>query len=133
MQKLEKIYSCKKNKFFCQKLQFTYLWASIENVLVTEEAFRPKKRTSSTSKHEISKFVTGILFWVIFVLLDRSGYGSTDLIESGPDPDPKHCKKLHTYIPVGNLIIFFFLKTLSTLNKSFAVLYNVLQCSIVFL
>jgi hypothetical protein len=21
----------------------------------------------------------------------RSGYGSTDLIESGSDPDPKHC------------------------------------------
>jgi hypothetical protein len=95
VQKLEKIYSCKKNKFFCQKLLFTYPWASIENVLVTEEAFSPKKRTSSTSKHEISKFV--ILFWVIFILLDRYGYGSTDLIESGPDPDPKHCKKLHIY------------------------------------
>jgi hypothetical protein len=51
----------------------------------TEEAFSPQKRTTSTSKHEISVF--------IFAHLDPdpdsgSGYGSTDLIESGSNPDP---------------------------------------------
>jgi hypothetical protein len=42
-----------------------------------------------------------LLLWVIFALLDpdpdsASGYGSTDLIESGsnPDPDPKGYQKL---------------------------------------
>jgi hypothetical protein len=61
---------------FYQKLQFTssYPYASIKDVLTTEEAFSPQKRTSSTSKHENSEFF--ILFlWVIFVLLD-------------PDTDP---------------------------------------------
>jgi hypothetical protein len=47
-----------------------------------------QKRTSSTSKHEISYFF--LLLWVIFSLLDPdpdSGYGSgsTDLIESGSE------------------------------------------------
>jgi hypothetical protein len=37
-----------------QKLQFTYASASIKHVHVTEEAFSSQKRTSSTSKHEIS-------------------------------------------------------------------------------
>jgi hypothetical protein len=36
-----------------------------------------------------------LLLWVIFALLDldpdsESVYGSTDLIESGSNPDPKH-------------------------------------------
>jgi hypothetical protein len=40
--------------FLDQKLQFTYPYASITNVQVAEEAFSSQKRTSSTSKHEIS-------------------------------------------------------------------------------
>ncbi len=39
---------------FDQKLQFTYSFASIKGVQATREAFSPQKRTSSTSKHEIS-------------------------------------------------------------------------------
>jgi hypothetical protein len=42
-------------------------------------------------KHEISSFF--LLLWVIFALLDPdpdSESGSTDLIESGSNPDPKH-------------------------------------------
>jgi hypothetical protein len=59
--------------------------------LATGEAFSPQKRTSSTSKHEISeKFF--FLLWAIFALLDpdlNSEYGSalTDLIESGSKLD----------------------------------------------
>jgi hypothetical protein len=43
------------------------------------------------------KFLNFFLFlWVMFALLDpdsKSGYGSTDLVESGsyPDPDPIQC------------------------------------------
>ncbi len=53
---------------------------------VTEEAFSPQKRTSSTSKHKNLNFF--LFLWVIFDLLDpdpdsESGYGSTDLTESG--------------------------------------------------
>jgi hypothetical protein len=63
-----------------------------------KRSFSFQKRTSSTSKHEISYFF--LLLRVIFALLDPdpdseygSGSGSTNLIESGsnpdPDPDPK--------------------------------------------
>jgi hypothetical protein len=47
-------------------------------------------RTSSTSKHEISELFS---VFVGHFCPPRSGYGSTDLIESGsnPDSDPKHC------------------------------------------
>jgi hypothetical protein len=41
-------------KFFDQKLKFTYPYASIKDVKVTKEKFSSQKRTSSTSKHEIS-------------------------------------------------------------------------------
>jgi hypothetical protein len=40
--------------FWDKKLQFTYPWAPIKEVQATEEDFSPQKRTSSTSKHEIS-------------------------------------------------------------------------------
>jgi hypothetical protein len=46
----------KKNYFLDQKPQFTYPLASIKYVQATKEAFSPQKRTSSTSKHEISDF-----------------------------------------------------------------------------
>ncbi len=46
------------------------------------------------------KFLNFFLFlWVIFALLDQdseSESGSTDLIESGSNPGPKHCLKLST-------------------------------------
>ncbi len=47
------------------------------------------------------KFLNFYLFvWVIFALLDldpdsKSGYGSTDLIEKGSNPDPKHHGKYY--------------------------------------
>ncbi len=41
-------------EFFDQKLQFTYPQASMKDFQAAEEAFSPRKRTSSTSKHEIS-------------------------------------------------------------------------------
>jgi hypothetical protein len=40
--------------FIYQKLQLTYPLASIKDVQVTKEDFSYQKRTSSTSKHEIS-------------------------------------------------------------------------------
>ncbi len=78
-QKLENIYSWKKDKiFFDQKLQFTNPYASIKDVQATGEAFSPQKRTSSTSKHEISK-----LFFVGHFCGPGCGSRSTELIESG--------------------------------------------------
>jgi hypothetical protein len=94
--KIEKNLQLYQKKFFDQKLQFSYPWASIKDV--TKEAFSSQKRKSSTLKHEISQFF--LLFWVTFALLDSNpdpdseyGSGSTDLIESksNPDPDPKPC------------------------------------------
>jgi hypothetical protein len=46
--------------------------ASIKDAQATGKALSPQKRTSSTSKHKISKFL--LFLWVIFALLD-------------PDPD----------------------------------------------
>ncbi len=52
--KFKKNYSWKKTNFFLdQKLQFTYPYASIKNVQVTEEAFSSQKRPSNTSEHEL--------------------------------------------------------------------------------
>ena len=59
--------------FLDQKLQFTCPQASTKDVQATGEAFRPQKRTSSTSKHEICSLF--LFLWVIFALLV-------------PDPDP---------------------------------------------
>jgi hypothetical protein len=39
----------------------------MKDVKATEEAFSPQKRTSSSSKHEISELF--LIFWVIFSLL----------------------------------------------------------------
>jgi hypothetical protein len=57
---------------------------------------RPSYRRSlPPSALQSMKFLNFCQFkWVIFDLLDpdsESGYGSTDLIESGSNPDPKHC------------------------------------------
>ncbi len=99
----KKITAEKKFKFvFDQKLQFTYPYASIKYVQVTEEASSSQKRPSNTSKHEIF-----LLLWVIFALLDPDpdpysnyGSGSNGPIEYGSntdpdtDPDPKPWYKL---------------------------------------
>ncbi len=72
-----------------QKLRFTYPYASINNVQVTEEALNSQKRPSNTSEHELKIFF--LLLWVIFALLDPdpdSESGSTDPIESGSGSAP---------------------------------------------
>ncbi len=51
------------------------------------EAFIPQKRTSSTSKHEIE---ISSLFSIFVGHFFPPGSGSTDLIESGSNPYPKH-------------------------------------------
>jgi hypothetical protein len=73
-------------------------YASLKDVQATEEAFSPQKRTFSTVKHENSEF--GSFLWVIFSLLDpvyESGYGSTDLLKSGPNPDPDMKHRCYRY------------------------------------
>ncbi len=78
-QKLEKIYSWKRNLIFFWSKITTY--ASIQDVQTAEEAFIPQKRTSSSSKHEISKFF--IFFGPFFALLDPDPDS-----ESDPEKDP---------------------------------------------
>jgi hypothetical protein len=75
------MYSWKnKTKNLNQRLHFTYPKASIKDAQVTKKAFSSQKRTSSTSKHEISKFF--LLLWVIMP--------SWILIRNpNTDPDPK--------------------------------------------
>ncbi len=65
--------------FSFQKLQFVYPYASIKDVPATEAAFRPLKRTYSTSKHEISYFF--LFLRVIFPSWIRIRI---------PDPDTDH-------------------------------------------
>jgi hypothetical protein len=57
-----------KNCYFFIKLQIIYTLASRKDVQDTKEAFSSQKRTSSTSKHEISDFFS-LLLWVIFAVL----------------------------------------------------------------
>jgi hypothetical protein len=52
-----------------------------------------KREHPALQRIKISSFF--LLLWVIFAFLDpdpdsESEYGSTDLIESGSEPDPKH-------------------------------------------
>ncbi len=74
-------------------VQYTYPQASIKDVQATEEAFSLQKRTSSTSKPEMSKkifyFCGSFLLSWIRIPDPGSGYGSTDLIESGYVTDHK--------------------------------------------
>ncbi len=75
--------------FFDKKLQLTLSQGLYKGRPSYKKSRQPSKRTSSTSKHE--KFLNFFQFlWVIFARLDSdpdsesgSGYGSTDLIESG--------------------------------------------------
>jgi hypothetical protein len=56
----------------------------VKDFQATEEAFSPQKRTSSTSKHEISNFfLTFVTLWVIFALLDPELKNSTPKILCG--------------------------------------------------
>jgi hypothetical protein len=76
-QKLKKIYNWKKIRyFFDQKLQFLI-------PRPTGEAIRPQKRTSSTSKQEISKLF--LFLWVIFSLLDSDPDSEYQLTWLNPD------------------------------------------------
>ncbi len=84
----------KKKIIFWGSKTTIYLSLSLQKGFqATEEPFSPQKRTSRTQN---IKFLIFFLFlWVIFALLDldpysESWYGSTDLIESGynPDSDP---------------------------------------------
>jgi hypothetical protein len=61
-----------------KKYNFFFKKGFIKNVQVTEEAFRSQKRTSTTSKHEISEF-SFLLLWVIFALLDPDPNSDPDL------------------------------------------------------
>ncbi len=76
----QKIYSWK-NKLIIldEKLQFPYPSVSIKDIQAPREAFGPQKRTSSTSKHEISKFFSTL---VGHFCLPGSGSGYTNLTES---------------------------------------------------
>jgi hypothetical protein len=74
----------------------------------TKEAFSPHKRISNSSKNEFSEFF--LRLGIISALLDPdsesgSGYGSTNLIESGSNPNPKHC--LLPFWWLTNLVCFF--------------------------
>jgi hypothetical protein len=67
----------------------------MKDVQTTGEACSPQNRTSGTSKHEIYQLFPTLLLSVFLALLDPDPdpkSGSTDLIESGsnPNPDPKH-------------------------------------------
>ncbi len=72
--------------FLDQKLQFTFPWASIQEAQATGEAFRPQKRTSRTTKREISLLFS--IFVGHFVLLDANPDPATQI---NVDPDPKSC------------------------------------------
>ncbi len=87
-------------------MQFTYPSAFIKDVQATEEAFSTQKRTSRTSKHEFSYC---FLFLWILDPDSESGfrYRSTDLFESGsnPDPDLKHFVRLFSRQEVGYKVV----------------------------
>ncbi len=96
MTKHKKIYSWQKklNFIFHQKLQFIYPKASIKDVQVTKEAISSQREQPALQNMKFRKHF--LLLWVIFALLDPDsdseyGSGSTDLIESGSNPDPEPC------------------------------------------
>ncbi len=77
--------------FIDKKLQFTYPWASMKDVQATGQE-KPSALKREHSALQNMKFHNFFLFlWVIFALMDPDPE-STDLIESGsnPDPDLKH-------------------------------------------
>jgi hypothetical protein len=85
----------KEKKKFTTGIQIKFFWINICTIYLFlglhkgGPAFSHQKRTSSTSKHEISK--NFFQFCGHFCPPGpRSWYGSTELIESGSNPDPKH-------------------------------------------
>jgi hypothetical protein len=61
----------------------------MKDVQGTGEAFNPQIRTPALQN------MTFLYFFYIFVChICPPGSGSTDLIEFGSDPDPKHCFRL---------------------------------------
>jgi hypothetical protein len=64
------------------------------DVQIIEEALSSQKRTSSTLKHKISFF---------FFFFCGTFLPSTELIESGSNPDPKHCLGQYRYLFDGVL------------------------------
>ncbi len=73
--------------FFIKNCNFSSL-SLHKGCLRYRRAFSPQKRTSSSnSKNQISYF---FLFFCFIFCPPRSGSGSTDLVESGSNPDPKH-------------------------------------------
>jgi hypothetical protein len=82
-QKFKKKLQLKKNLIFSdQTTLYLSLGLQIKDVQATEEAFSPQKRTSSTSQHEIFSIFVGQF------CSPGSGYGFTDLIESGSETLP---------------------------------------------
>jgi hypothetical protein len=80
----------KKNLIFGSKIAIYLPLGLHKDVQDTEEAFNPKKRTSSSSKHEISLLF--LFFWVIFAL-------------PGPDPDSgSGSETLPATLSTGNIL-----------------------------
>jgi hypothetical protein len=93
-QKLEKIYSWKNSFFLGSKTTFYISLGLYKRRSSYRRNLQPLKRTPSNLKHEIISLLF-LFLWVIFALLDPdldSGYGSTDLIKSWSNLDPKHYK-----------------------------------------
>jgi hypothetical protein len=100
--KIGKNLQVKNTIFFEQILQFTY--ASIKTVQAKGEAFIPQKRTSSTSKHEISKLF--IFLWVRIPIPDPLNRWN---------PDPEH------WCTGGSQIFFGKLGVLCWTRKAYSV------------
>jgi hypothetical protein len=82
--------------FFDEKLQFSCSLASIKDAQATGEAFSPKKRTSSTSKHKKSLLFKDffLYLWVISALLDPDQDSAT---QNNADPCGSGSTTLHVY------------------------------------
>ncbi len=66
--------------FFWLKITITYSQAPLNDAQATEEAFKPQKRKSSTSKHEISS----LFFCGSFLPYPGSGSGSRNQVNAVP-------------------------------------------------
>ncbi len=93
-----KMFTAKKN-FFYQKLQFTDLYACIKDAQSTGEVYSFQNTTYSTSKHEISYFISSTFLCHFCPPGSGSGLRIRIRIENtdpdpltwlNPDPDPKH-------------------------------------------
>jgi hypothetical protein len=65
----------------------------MKDVQAREEAFRPQKSTSSTSKYEI------LLFYIFLCHFSPPGSGSRDPLKPGSTTLPKTARKQLTYLP----------------------------------